>query len=692
MAVECWGWPVRRGGCVCALLAFFGVWGLCSRSGAAVGRTVSDPFDGPGLPGWEGLRPCWRLSGQPDGASVAELGGPSEEAVAATRILHMLKGEDWENYLVGVTVRKLKGHWAGLIVRRSATGYYEICLNEARGIMVRRQPNAVVLARTHGSFPDGQAHRLEVAAIGPFLRVFVNGELHLSVSDRHSPRGRSGLMGHLVHAQFDDYVQTLDMPVERAVLAAPAEEAGAFVFSPGEPVRLPIDLWGTNAARDAVTVRADLDVTGGGRLSLSGSVKLPAGPRETVELAPPALPEGLHLAALSVECDGVRLPQGSFPVGIWALPKEAAPGDGGFFPVGVYDKFRLSGNGTFTRTYLHAICHDLRGRGLNTLLTGGVIRTPTVELLDICNLYGVKVVLRIDAPADDAVMRHPAVICCMLGDEPKLEQLDAYKQRYAQMAEGFPGLPVVSCLVGESAGTGAANNPLRIWWELEPELRLVRFYPIRKRSYGLLRPPVYKRHLPFAAAMGAFGGSFDSPWWYVVQTFGGEVTDEKPDPYWRNPTGPELTGMIHTALAYGARGILCYAYQRESKSWTPLVEQETLQPCDGKLVALSAVARLIEAHKELLVRLRFGGFEARTDRPEVLAVPQKTDHGRAFVYLINLDASRQVATNVDLVRGEATSVHSLYREGRAQVDRTGPYPRFGTALAPGEGQLWELLD
>jgi len=220
---------------------------------------------------------------------------------------------------------------------------------------------------------------------------------------------------------------------------------------------------------------------------------------------------------------------------------------------------------------------------------------------------------------------------------------------------------------------------------------LVRYYPIRKRDYGLLRRPIYKGWLPLAAAMNAFDAAFDTPWWYVAQTFGGNSTGESPDPYWRNPTGPEVSAMIHTALAYGASGILCYCYQQERLQWPALVEQETLNPIDAKYEALSRVARLVAKHKTLLTQLRFGGCEVRSSRAEILAVPEQTGEEHKYVYLINLDAKAEHQTRLDFVNPKPKRLREVFSGQEQTVDPTGPYPHAAATLAPGESQLWQLV-
>lgn len=659
---------------------------VCCSAWAQPTTPVVDSFDGAALEGWHGLKPCWKLVRDDDAGGVLQVGGATDDELAASRITHIVRGQDWDDYLVGVTIRKMKGNWVGLLVRRSDKGCYEVWINESGGITIRRQPNATVLASAPGTFADGRPHRLEVAAVGPYLRVFVDGTLHTTITDTQSTHGPSGLMAHFVHAYLDDYVQTQDIPVDRGLFTAPSATAPALVFPPNTAVRLPIDLWGAGSTTQPITVELAIGET----LIRQEITSSDARPHE-LTLETPKLSEGLHHADLTLKAEDMELSQGRFPLGVWTVPTADETADESFFPIGVYDKYNLGGDATFRRTYLHAICRDLRAHGLNTLLTGGVIRSPTVDQLDICCRYGIRVVLRIDKPLAADVMRHPAIICCMLGDEPKLEDIDRYKERYEQMAKEYPNLQIVSCMVGESSATGAANNPFRIWWALQPDLRLARYYPLRKRDYGLLRPPIYKGWLPFPAAMNALDSAFETPWWYVAQTFGGNVTDESPDPYWRNPTGPEISAMIHTALAYGASGVLCYCYQKEKPPWQALVQQETLEPIDDKYEALSRVARLVARHKTILTQLRFGGCEVRSSRAEILAVPKQTDEEHKYVYLVNLDVDAEHETRLDFVGLKPTRLREVFGGREQTVDASVPYPHATTTLAPGEAQLWELI-
>ena len=150
---------------------------------AAEPISVSDDFQNAALTGWQSLKPAWKHVAPTKTDGRLQLGGPSDKELAASRITYIFKGGDWSDSMTGVTVQKFKGHWAGLCVRKGKAGFYEVCIHEQGGIMVRRQPHARVLARTQGPFNDGKTHRLEVVTIGPYLRIFVDGKLHTTITD-----------------------------------------------------------------------------------------------------------------------------------------------------------------------------------------------------------------------------------------------------------------------------------------------------------------------------------------------------------------------------------------------------------------------------------------------------------------------------------------------------------------------------
>jgi hypothetical protein len=274
---------------------------------AAEPISVDDDFQKAGLSDWQNLEATWKHRN-----GKLHLGGPTKDEIAASRLTYIFKGKDWSDCLTGVTIQKFKGHWAGMCVRKGKAGFYEVCIHEGGGIMVRRQPTARVLTRTQGSFGDGKPHRLEVVTIGPYLRIFVDGKLHTTITDSDFSSGISGLMGHLAHAHFDDYVQTREVPINRGLFVVPSAQADAWIFEPGKPFELPIDLWNaTNKELDVelyvhqrplfVDTLPDLPQwTYTGKLIVRRSLKALQGKTSQL-MQMPAMAEGLHHVMVRLE-------------------------------------------------------------------------------------------------------------------------------------------------------------------------------------------------------------------------------------------------------------------------------------------------------------------------------------------------------------------------------------------------------
>jgi hypothetical protein len=192
-----------------------------------------------------------------------------------------------------------------------------------------------------------------------------------------------------------------------------------------------------------------------------------------------------------------------------------------------------------------------------------------------------------------------------------------------------------------------------------------------------------------------------SPWWYVIQGFGGRPTLEKPDPYWRNPTPGEFSGLAHLALAFGARGIISWPLQShgpEPSAAVALIKQETLEPEDGKYEAFAKVAADIAKAKEVLLRHQKGSFDVRSDRFEVLAVP-RTDPAtkKNYVYLVNMDARSSQRVKVTFAYAtpnekKVREIKDIYSGRQIPVEEEARYRVVFAELPPGGGQFWEVCE
>lgn len=353
-------------------------------------------------------------------------------------------------------------------------------------------------------------------------------------------------------------------------------------------------------------------------------------------------------------------------------------------PVGVYLKYRLSTEPLYENTYLHAIANDLQKHYFNTAIEYGSF---TEEQVEIFQSYGVSVLLRSHNRRFRKLIEHSAVIGCLVGDEPKLAQIDKYMERYDSLKSLVGDKPILTCMVGECVATSPDADPLLIWNKLQPSVRFLRFYPFRKASYNLLVRPVYKGFLPFESVLRIVQMANSTPYWIVLQSFG----IEREDPYWRNPTPEEIRAMMHLSLAYGAKGIFFYTYQTEKEKWPAFVDQVSLQPEGAKFKTASQVARLIAEHAELLKSLSFGGIEVRVDNPVLSAVPLHNKNGN-YIYAVNKDTVRKASFVLSFsYRTNLRSLEDIY-EGKTLSPLSGrESPAFSLELDPGDGKLLRVF-
>lgn len=534
-----------------------------------------------------------------------------------------------------------------------------------------------------------------------FLTPFDYRDTQSDVYYKDFPAGRHQVKNppnRLVNAGFKALAQ---MTVKDCALSihAPTEEG---VFRPG--ARLYVNAVIDNPTSNTVTALLKWRIAGQPR---EGELHLSLPPRQEVtkEIPLPDLPIGFYLMDAELWVGTEMIATYRFPIGVFDVPDADASTCEPFYPVGAYNKFFLTHHPEIARIYLHAICHSLRKHNLNTLV-GPALDDPKEEL-DIAAKYVVRILVRVDQSTPAVVFGHPSVLAYMFGDEPKGKDLARYKEKYDAFTREHPERPLVSAMVGESVGSLTEDDPVMLWKALSPQVRLARFYPIRKAGYDLLRPPIYKNIIAPAVAFDLIERCSTTPWWYVIQGFGGRPTPDKPDPYWRNPTPEEFTALAHLALAFGARAILSWPLQThgpEPGAGIGLIAQETLLPEDGKYDAFARIAGLIARAKQVLLRHQKAAFDVRTDKIEVLAVPRTVPETKKnYVYLVNMDAKQPHETKVIFTIPPAQNPATPAPIPKAATDiytgqqftLSAPTPSTRTAtvnLSPGEGQLWELAE
>ena len=471
-------------------------------------------------------------------------------------------------------------------------------------------------------------------------------------------------------------------------------EKEAILFKPGETagVKVSIKKGSGESLTWQVVSRSEETVA-----ASKQPIRLSADRDTAFEIAAGKLPEGFYVARLRVMNGGEMSRIGIVPIGVFGpLPKPDAVESlrEPFFPFGVYDKYILNRDPVIQLTYLHAVCRRLRDAGLNTITSGNTLLPPTVKQLDVAHQYGIRVMVRLDWTRDERVLRHPAVLALMYGDEPSASKLEQYKKTYASIQASYPEKPLLTCVIGDGIGMGGKADPLRVWPELQPRLRLVRFYPIRKTNYGTLRHRVIAGYLPVSATFRLIDTHARGPWWFVPPAFGQNATDLRPEPYWRNPTGGEMKALVHLALAYGAKGIIAWPFQThmggEANLSPALVTQDTLAAQDDKFAAYSELARWVTKAKRHLLDMKFGGIEATADRVEIEVVPRVTSDDRKLLYLVNRDGNHAIETTVEFLGAQVDSVTDLVSSETIVAKVIDGRLKVRTSLGPGQGRLWEI--
>ena len=386
------------------------------------------------------------------------------------------------------------------------------------------------------------------------------------------------------------------------------------------------------------------------------------------------MPEGFHMLDLTLFRGGEQVSRRSYPLGVFTVPSPG-PIEKPALPIGVYAKFMNFRRGqpeVFWKTYVHAIAHNLRTHHINTILAAGRFAEGELE---IYNRYGIVGLSRFGHDLD-----HSGVIGSFIGDEPKPgPELAELRKKYEALQARIDKI-ITTCMIGEDMGMTTPQDPIKLWEHLQPDVRVFRWYGLKKSFYGVLNHVHYKGMLPYTSVLRLAEVSGDTPWWIVLPSFGGDQHEA----YYQNPSPAQIRSMAHLACAYGADGLVYYLYQ------TGLVDPVTLKPRDGKFAALADVAGKLTAHADKLAAMKHAGLDVRCPDPVVQAVPvQIAGHGLG-VYAVNKDPANNVATRLmlwDDVWHWATARDVF--AGRELEVRRGEdgYLFVPSELAPGEGRL-----
>lgn len=373
-----------------------------------------------------------------------------------------------------------------------------------------------------------------------------------------------------------------------------------------------------------------------------------------------------------------------------------------FFPVGVYDKYDQLEESRFTdpdwQSYYRRTFTLLQDNNLNTIVSPYVCDPESlVQFVELAAAYDIRVILRtnpegcIRPNAEHPVhpaFTNPATIALMFGDEPDAEEVDLYRRNYAYLEQHYPDKPIVSAMVGENVDQ-AGGTPVQAWDMLGSRVRLVRFYPFRQDRYDLVNwwhPPEGFHVAPDEAFRIIEESNGSVPWWYIVQTFGGPEATRA----WSIPTPTDITALGHSALAYGARGLLGFSLQDEGPEWTAMTSQD-LEPRGARLAAFGQLAAHVTTHAEVLLRHERGAFSARHECHDCLVVPRidpATD--TPYIYVVNQNTREPRTATVTLPDAALHQATDIYSGRHYMVEQANGAARLTVALQPGEGQFIRL--
>jgi hypothetical protein len=250
------------------------------------------------------------------------------------------------------------------------------------------------------------------------------------------------------------------------------------------------------------------------------------------------------------------LPYGKFPV-----PPADASVQEPILPYGAYNHLPVNFDPEIYNHFLSAFFYQLRVMKMNCY----VAKHARKDRMDLAAKYKIKSIVRLGNTKGkvqhitDGVVGHPSMLTYMIGDEPKLgEKMDNHVKLYEILTKRYPKYEPISCTIYDSYGTGQSADPVLIHHLLKKYKfqRFGRYYCFRKDFYGLRWQAEYKGMLPVESVFQGLEADKEKSWWLAPPFFGLEPTEKRPTPYWRIPTGTELVGLSHMALAHRCSGLI----------------------------------------------------------------------------------------------------------------------------------------
>ena len=341
------------------------------------------------------------------------------------------------------------------------------------------------------------------------------------------------------------------------------------------------------------------------------------------------------------------------------------------FVFGVFDKYDVAEAGSQAwRDHYVRLADLLAENHINgVVLAANKDPAHSVELLDLMHQNNIGVLQTIGNPLSrkwdmagpqhrfHSVYTHDGILAYKFADEPKaFDRVNKIAKRYDAISRYY-AKPIVTALIGELMEDDDEFS-LSTWSRLDSQIKFARFYALR-RQYELYDWYKDKTKLTFVAWCQYMEKAHDgAPWWFIAQTFG-RGKQKNHGSYWRLPTAIEMNAQLHTALAYGARGIWGFALQPFGNPKNVFMLDDDYQPVQAHdesnvFESFTHVAQLVEKHEHFFLNHVPGPNTVEVVGENIVAVERRLEGSQSsFIYVVNLQGEQTVSVNLpsDLAQG-----------------------------------------
>lgn len=343
----------------------------------------------------------------------------------------------------------------------------------------------------------------------------------------------------------------------------------------------------------------------------------------------------------------------SLPFGRFPPPPPDASVQAPILPYGAYMKIATNDDSAIYDRLLVATFYQMRRLKMNTVVLN-TAEAPRRHL-DLAQSFGLKTIVRLNragGPDQEEMMRHPAILTYMIGDEPQIgPKLDDHILRFEAITKKYPQFKPVTCTIFDSWGTGDVRDPNRIYNEYLQKYKLVRlgrYYPFRKLDYGVGKPLAYKTTLEAASIMLGLEADTAREWWLVPPFFGASLKTPTPAQFWRNPTGLEITNLMHLALAHRCTGLIGWGTHSHANWHGLLFDGVTMQvTSEETFAAMEQFGAQLMRVKPLLQAFTPALIQIHKSRPFALDVQARwLKTGQMAIYAVNRDIENVAAVDL----------------------------------------------